>query len=238
MTTEELENYVPKGELTGFPKEIIARMLDCQVEQGYKNNILVFEKSRSSGFSWNKTKEGCNFWFNVIKGKNFNLFFKRYPKKEDNSQEFKVGDRVIDIMCKSSGIITNVSIGRTDYPLTVELENGKIINTYTIDGRLNSYFEKPQLLHLRDDYNYDMIDFNNLPQRQEVNRWRAEEDGVYYFVNFHTDGWFFCKSKDDHDYPIDNNNYNSGNYFRTEVEAEIIAQKLNKYFQELINKSF
>ncbi|MFV0501702.1 MAG: hypothetical protein ACK5MH_08960 [Bacteroidales bacterium] len=30
MTTKELKNYVPKGQLKGFPKEIIACMLDCQ----------------------------------------------------------------------------------------------------------------------------------------------------------------------------------------------------------------
>ena len=36
MTTEEkfdLENYIPKGDLEGFPKEIIARMLDYIGEQ-------------------------------------------------------------------------------------------------------------------------------------------------------------------------------------------------------------
>ena len=44
MTTKELENYEPKGQLEGFPKEIIARMLDCQEEQGNKRDVTVFEK--------------------------------------------------------------------------------------------------------------------------------------------------------------------------------------------------
>ena len=40
----DLENYIPKGELEGFPKEIIIRMLECQEEQGNPRDISVFEK--------------------------------------------------------------------------------------------------------------------------------------------------------------------------------------------------
>ena len=45
MKREELENYIPKGKLEGFPKEIIARMLDCQEEQGNPRDVTVFEKN-------------------------------------------------------------------------------------------------------------------------------------------------------------------------------------------------
>ena len=240
MTKEELENYEPKEHLEGFPKEIIARMLDCLQEQGNKRDISVFEEDRFSllvegGFDWDKTKEGYGFWYKVIIEKNFDVFFEKYPKKEDN-QEFKLGDKVYDIMCKSSGIITNVSIGKIEYPLTVELENGKIINTYAIDGRLNSYFKTPQLLHYRDDYDYTTINFNNLPKRQEPKRWRAKEKGWYHLVNFNIeDGFYSLEDKDTYT-RIHNIIYNSGNYFRTEVEAEIIAQKLNTYFKQLIKE--
>ena len=101
MTKEELENYEPKGELIDFPKEIIARMLNCQEEQGNKRDISVFENIirapvKFYGFSWNKTKEGWDFWNEVISNKNFDIFFEKYPKKDnqDNLQEFKVGDKV------------------------------------------------------------------------------------------------------------------------------------------------
>ena len=82
-----LENYVPKGELEGFPKEIIARMLDCQEEQGNPRNICVFERHRTAGeiekgFVWRGIKEDYNFWNEVIRYKNFNLFFEKYPKKK------------------------------------------------------------------------------------------------------------------------------------------------------------
>lgn len=88
MTVKEfdLENYEPKGQLIGFPKEIIARMLDCQEEQGNQRDITVFEKNKFStkavgGFYWDYTKEGVCFWYEVITKENFNLFFENTQKK-------------------------------------------------------------------------------------------------------------------------------------------------------------
>lgn len=81
----DLENYTPKGDLKGFPKEIIARMLDYQVEQGYLRNTRAFEKYKAvkyGGFEWSETKEGWEFWNEVINNKNFDYFFERYPKEQ------------------------------------------------------------------------------------------------------------------------------------------------------------
>ena len=66
MTKEELENYEPKGQLEGFPKEVIARMLDCQEEQGNKRDVTVFEETRASyfeGLKWYQTEEGYDYTF-------------------------------------------------------------------------------------------------------------------------------------------------------------------------------
>ena len=95
MTPAELENYEQKGQLIGFPKEIIARMLDCQVEQGNKRDVTVFEKYKDSaktegGFDWDKTKEKDDFWVEVIIKENFYAFFENYHKQEV-SQAFKAG---------------------------------------------------------------------------------------------------------------------------------------------------
>ena len=242
MTKEELKNYTPKGNLEGFPKEIIARMLECQEEQGSKRNVSIFEKRVvagrfNEGFSWDKTQEGGFFWHKVINNKDFDFFFERYPKQnnQDNSQEFKIGDEVIDIITGQRGKI--VEIGTNDniiFPIYVNFNEGE---NYILDGRYYTDDKYPRLLHYRSDYDYSIIDFNNLPKRQETKRWRAEKDGIYYFVNFFTKDWFFSdETKDCYDDPIDNNNYNSGNYFRTEIEAEIIAQKLNTYLKRLIKE--
>ena len=74
-----------KGELKGFPTEIVEKMLERQVEQGKPRNVAVFEYIRNTGvnlegFCWMNTPEGQNFWEEVIEKKNFELFFKKYPK--------------------------------------------------------------------------------------------------------------------------------------------------------------
>ena len=241
MITEELKNYTPKGDLEGFPKEIIARMLECQEEQGNKRNVSIFEKRVvagrfNDGFSWDKTQEGGFFWHKVINNKDFDFFFeRRYPKKY-NPQDFRINDKVYDILRKEVGVVQNIVYSSSFIPhgLLVEFKSG--LKSYTINGYYLLNSKNPQLLHYREDYNYDVIDFNNLPKRQEPKRWRAKKDGVYYFVNFFTKDWFFSdETKDDYD-PIDNENYKSGNYFRTEIEGEIIAQKLNTYLKQLIKE--
>ena len=233
----DLQNYTPKGELEGFPKEIIARMLDYQEEQGNKRNVTVFEKwieaSRfKEGFAWDETKEDREFWDDVIRFKNFNLFFEKYPKqdRQDNPQEFRVGDEVIDIITGQRGKILEISTNDGgNYPICVSFNEEEY--NYTLDGRYFVDDKYPRLLHYRDDYDYSIIDFNNLPKRQDK-RWRAKVGGKYYSFtsNFKVEEYI-----EDNDYYYDNIDYNSGNYFKTKEEAQEVADKLNKCFQELIN---
>lgn len=75
------------GSLKNFPIEIVELMLKRQYEQKGNTDIKIFQDSRFSskwGFRWDLTKEGYNFWAEVISGKNFNLFFEKYPKKINN----------------------------------------------------------------------------------------------------------------------------------------------------------
>lgn len=74
-----------KGQLEGFPTEIVEKMLDYQEQQGNERDISVFEKDifagkRSKGFIWDETLEGADFWNEVIEQRNFQVFFDRYPK--------------------------------------------------------------------------------------------------------------------------------------------------------------
>ena len=74
-----------KGELEGFPQEIVERMLDCQVEQGNKRDVNVFEDDVAAdkdegGFSWSDNNESVFFWVRVITRRDFEMFFKRYPQ--------------------------------------------------------------------------------------------------------------------------------------------------------------
>ena len=244
LHTEEfnLENYVPKGELIGFPKEIIARMLECQEEQGNKKDVTVFEKHKDSaktegGFYWDETKEEDIFWGEVIVKENFNIFFEKYPKQEDN-QEFKVEDKVIDIIKGKIGKVIGIdTLTKGSYPISVEFNDNEVIS-FTLDGRDYIRDKYPRLLHHRDDYDYSVIDFNNLPKRQEVNRWRAEKGEIYYFIkrdDYDNRLDRVCRNKDNY-FCISNEQYKIGNYFQTEEQAQEVAQKLNTYFKQLIKE--
>lgn len=75
-----------KGEIANFPIEVVQRMVDCQVEQKNYADVSVFQKSKkadliSRGFGWSLTKEGYEFWQNVIMFRKFGLFFERYQNK-------------------------------------------------------------------------------------------------------------------------------------------------------------
>lgn len=74
-----------KGQLEGFPREIVERMLECQVEQGNPKDVAVFELYRCTGqrcrgFTWEDTSEGHDFWARILMDGKLDTFFKKYPK--------------------------------------------------------------------------------------------------------------------------------------------------------------
>lgn len=80
----------------------------------------------------------------------------------------------------------------------------------------------------------EQFDFNNYDYRikPQPNRWRAEKDGIYYFVD--NDG--IVRFTSDKYSKIDNRKYNIGNYFKTKEEAQVIANKFKDLFKEFICK--
>ena len=86
-----LDNYTPKGELEGFPKEVIAKMLEEQVKQGNPENIEVFEKCSTAvkdegGFNWGASELGGDW--NDVRDKNFDVFFAKYPKSSSTESKY------------------------------------------------------------------------------------------------------------------------------------------------------
>lgn len=61
--------------------------------------------------------------------------------------------------------------------------------------------------------------------KQKPNRWRAEKDGYYYYI--FTASFEVRKQCEYNDIWCDEC-YNSGNYFKTEKEAEEAAEKIKK----------
>ena len=69
------------GEIKDFPIEVVQKMIERQVEQGNEADVTVFQSNCWGGFVWEDTDERTDFWVSVIGGGNFDIFFKRYPKK-------------------------------------------------------------------------------------------------------------------------------------------------------------
>lgn len=69
------------NKITGYPIEIINRMLECQESQGNNADLEVFKikgpdtNSNRGGFDWSKTSEGVKFWSRIFNKKDFNHFF-------------------------------------------------------------------------------------------------------------------------------------------------------------------
>ena len=76
-----------EGEIKDFPKEVVGKMLERQIEQGNPPDVSKFEEYKKSahdsyGFDWSMSKEGFHFWKSVIEKENFDVFFEKYPKIE------------------------------------------------------------------------------------------------------------------------------------------------------------
>jgi len=85
-----------KGQLEGFPSEVVEKMLFYQEQQGNKRDVNVFERNKAlgkpvEGFTWDKTPESFYFWEAVISKKEFDIFFEKYPKTEYTIEDLKEG---------------------------------------------------------------------------------------------------------------------------------------------------
>lgn len=85
MKNNKVEDIDLTGKIEDFPIEVVRRMVECQVEQGNKANVSIFQRDScadddTGGFEWTATKEGKGFWEDVIGYNDFDVFFKKYPK--------------------------------------------------------------------------------------------------------------------------------------------------------------
>ena len=74
-----------KGQLEGFPLEVVKAMIEEQVRQGNEPNIEVFQENadqnkRDGGFDWPISKNGYDFWKEIIEYADFKYFFENYKK--------------------------------------------------------------------------------------------------------------------------------------------------------------
>ncbi len=72
--------------LKGFPLEVAEKMRERQKEQTGVSSIKKIQeepcgRAMDGVFTWAKTIEGDEFWYDVIVLKRFDLFFEKYPKE-------------------------------------------------------------------------------------------------------------------------------------------------------------
>ncbi len=82
-----------KGDIEGFPPEVVEKMLERQFEQTGKKDIKVFQKYKScsetvGGFYWSSSIEKHDFWSKIILAREFDVFFEKYPKEQETQQDF------------------------------------------------------------------------------------------------------------------------------------------------------
>lgn len=118
------------GDLKDFPIEIVEKMLEYQYKQIGKADISIFQNERCAdtgckGFSWSATIEGHYFWKTIIRDREFDIFFERYPK---SSKKVYIRGNVKN----AKGVIK-------------ELESRGGINKYEYEGSANEmlYFIDP-----------------------------------------------------------------------------------------------
>ena len=107
------------GDLKNFPIEVVEKMLQKQYKQVNKKDITVFQTYKCSdkqngGFRWEDTIEGHEFWSDVIRKENFDIFFERYPKVSKNVYIFgddKLYENVIKALEKRGGINATTLVG-------------------------------------------------------------------------------------------------------------------------------
>lgn len=120
MSLFEIKKSHLVGEIEDFPMEVVERMVYEQVSQRQPINPTVFAIKNSAGpceggFSWAVSKDGFSFWEKVIRNKDWDLFFSKYPRKtvvyenENKKWVYAVGDRnnpqkVIDGLVKHGGV--------------------------------------------------------------------------------------------------------------------------------------
>ena len=85
----EADKLTYGGEIKDFPPEVVEKMLEQQEIQTGRRDVTVFEKCNvacltKAGFSWGTAawpnEDQDEFWYDVITGRNFDLFFEVYNK--------------------------------------------------------------------------------------------------------------------------------------------------------------
>lgn len=117
------------GEIKDFPIEIVQEMVQQQIKQNNIPDPASFQECaycglHFEGFSWEDSSEGFEFWKEVIHKKNFDLYFKKYPKTmEETSIKINVPDGYEIDEANSSFTEIKFKLIEIKYPKSWNLES-------------------------------------------------------------------------------------------------------------------
>lgn len=107
----------------------------------------------------------------------------------------------------------------------------KIINNEIFFwNKFEKNWEKKNFMRLLSDLEKRKLeDFvNYINEHFNKQRWRAEEREEYYYIE---EDELTIEKTQELSYTCDDNNYEKGNYFKTQKEAKIVLEKLEKFWK-------
>lgn len=144
-------------------------------------------------------------------------------------QEFKIGDKVIDItLIDGIGVIEDIDPTWKN-PILVNF-NG-INASYNINGTEDNLDENPILLHYNKNYNYSIINFNNLPTRENNERWRAKYGEKYLAIST-KNALIDVDTFEELGESFDQRHYDCGNYFTLDTDLTDQINRMNAIIHE------
>jgi len=71
------------GKIEGFPMGVVIKMIEeTQAQRNYltlKDILDTLQRQPIAAFGWHETNDKQDFWSSVMRDKNFDMFFKKYP---------------------------------------------------------------------------------------------------------------------------------------------------------------
>jgi hypothetical protein len=157
-----------KGAIADFPREVVEMMLTRQFEQTWKRDVSVFEAAFSAGpleggFSWAGTPEGENFWTSVIYEKNFDTFFKKYPKNK-----IKTDMKKETVTLSKDFVLNAYDAACPEWKNKIQKELPNLFNTYKVGDK----FKRGTNTYVLANVGYKTVAMINI---ESGNRWH---DGI------------------------------------------------------------
>lgn len=171
------------GEIKDFPIEVVQKMIEMQVEQGNKADVTVFQKynfngKNNGGFDWEITIDGRDFWENIIRNKNFVLFFKKYPKQKQIKieKDMETNKLILNGITLPKGTEAKVSV-----------EDGATIITFQKQEEKEPEFKDGDIIYSQDDEGRGLLSIFN----------RIEDDVIYSYAYFSLEDKIIFLSKEE-----------------------------------------